>query len=65
MFWDNVSLPNAWAIVTLTGLLFILSRYVSPSVESLEPPLLRPRVPLVGHIISMFSEGGGFYVRLL
>ncbi|RKL04783.1 hypothetical protein BFJ71_g3564 [Fusarium oxysporum] len=64
MFWVNVSLPNTWVIVTLTGLLFLLSRYVSPSVESLEPPLLKPRVPLVGHIISMFSEGGGFYVRL-
>ncbi|KAM5374561.1 hypothetical protein ACJA88_008026 [Fusarium oxysporum] len=64
MFWDNVSVPNTWVIVTLTGLLFLLSRYVSPSLESLEPPLLKPRVPLVGHIISMFSEGGGFYVRL-
>jgi hypothetical protein len=65
MLLDNVSLPNTWVIVILTGLFFLLGRYVSPSVDSLEPPLLKPRVPLVGHIISMFSEGGGFYVRLL
>ncbi|KAK2673854.1 Cytochrome P450 superfamily [Fusarium oxysporum f. sp. vasinfectum] len=64
MSWDNFPLPNTWVVVILSGLLFLLGRYVSPSVDSLEPPLLKPRFPLVGHIISMFSEGGGFYVRL-
>ncbi|KAF4332089.1 7-alpha-hydroxycholest-4-en-3-one 12-alpha-hydroxylase [Fusarium beomiforme] len=64
MILDPISLSGTWLVVILTALLLLFSRYVSPSVDSLEPPLLKPRAPLVGHIISLFKEGGGFYSRL-
>lgn len=65
MILDSLSWSTSFIVVALTGLLLLLQRYVSPSLDPLEPPLLKPRVPLVGHIISMFQEGSGFYTRLL
>ncbi|KAF4954520.1 hypothetical protein FSARC_12133 [Fusarium sarcochroum] len=64
MILDNLSLSSTWLVVALTGLLLMLVRYVSPSLDALEPPVVKPRIPLVGHIISMIREGGGFYARL-
>ncbi|KAF5000057.1 hypothetical protein FGRMN_2068 [Fusarium graminum] len=62
------SLPISWStscfIVAFTGLLLLFRRYVSPTLDPLEPPLLKPRTPLVGHLISMIREGGSFYSRL-
>ncbi|KAG5664970.1 hypothetical protein KAF25_008704 [Fusarium avenaceum] len=64
MILDSLSWSTSFVVVALTGLLLLLQRYVSPSLDPLEPPLLKPRAPLVGHIISMLQEGSGFYVRL-
>jgi hypothetical protein len=65
MILDSLSWSTSFVVVALTGLLLLLQRYASPSLDPLEPPLLKPRVPLVGHIISMLQEGSSFYVRLL
>ncbi|KAM0248909.1 hypothetical protein ACHAP5_003116 [Fusarium lateritium] len=64
MILDSLSWSTSIAVVALTGLLLLLQRYASPSLDPLEPPLLKPRVPLVGHIVSMLREGNNFYVRL-
>ncbi|KAF5676132.1 7-alpha-hydroxycholest-4-en-3-one 12-alpha-hydroxylase [Fusarium heterosporum] len=60
----DVSWSTSCLVVVLTGLLFLLRHYASPTLDPLEPPLLKPRAPLVGHLISMLREGGSFYVRL-
>jgi hypothetical protein len=65
MILDSLSWSTSFVVVALTGILLLLQRYASPSLDPLEPPLLKPRVPLLGHIISMLREGGHFYVRLL
>ncbi|KAF5019816.1 hypothetical protein F66182_8185 [Fusarium sp. NRRL 66182] len=64
MLLDTWSLSASGLALFLTGLVFLVGSYVSPTVDELEPPQLKPRVPLVGHIISMIREGASFYVRL-
>ncbi|KAH7118626.1 cytochrome P450 [Dactylonectria estremocensis] len=64
MALDNPSVLMAGLAMVLTGLLYVLKGFASPVLDSLEPPLLKPRVPIVGHLISMIHEKSGFYPRL-
>ena len=46
------------------ALLFLVGRALETSVDSLEPPILRPRIPLVGHLYSMLRDQETFFKRL-
>ena len=65
MLLESLSLSTAGLAVALTGLLYLLKACLFPNMDPLEPPLLKPRVPIFGHIISMMTEKAGFYTRLL
>ncbi|KAK1448726.1 prostacyclin synthase [Colletotrichum paranaense] len=43
---------------------FLLKKLMFPNFDPREPPVLRPRLPVFGHIISLIRESGGFYARL-
>ncbi|KAK1462939.1 prostacyclin synthase [Colletotrichum cuscutae] len=43
---------------------FVLKKLMFPNFDPREPPVLRPRLPVFGHIISLIRESGGFYARL-
>lgn len=64
MLLESLSLSTAGLAVALTGLLYLLKACLFPTMDPLEPPLLKPRVPIFGHIISMMTEKAGFYTRL-
>ena len=49
--------------VILLGGLYVWSRY-APQVEAREPPVLRPTIPFIGHIIGMVREGPHYLRRL-
>jgi hypothetical protein len=65
MLLDNVSVSVAGLAVSLTAVALLLMRHLTLTVHPLEPPVLQPRVPFFGHIVSMIREKGGFYSRLL
>lgn len=65
MLFDNLPLLSTWFTLALPALLLLLSRYVAPTVDENEPPLLKPRIPFIGHIVSMFRDGSNLYVNLL
>ncbi|KAL3600141.1 hypothetical protein FPOAC2_04372 [Fusarium poae] len=64
MMFDNLPLSNTWAVVVVTTVLLVLSRFATPSVDENEPPILKPRVPFIGHLISMLRDGSNLYVNL-
>lgn len=54
----------------LTGLALILSviflqKLSSPGLDEREPPLLKPSIPVVGHLIGMAKHHGGYFQILL
>ncbi|KAF4974548.1 hypothetical protein FZEAL_8572 [Fusarium zealandicum] len=64
MLLDNLSISTAGLALALTGLLYLLKLALFPAVDSREPPLLKPRLPILGHLVSMIREKAGFYKRL-
>jgi hypothetical protein len=54
-----------FAIAALPLLIFILNKGFYPSVDAREPIIIPPKIPFIGHIISIFREGTSFYKRLL
>lgn len=51
-------------IAALPIVLLLLKKTLYPTFDPREPPVFRPRVPFVGHLVSMILEGGSFYQRL-
>lgn len=57
--------PGAVLIIAALPLvLYLLNRIVFPSVDAREPPVLRPKIPFFGHIISLFREQTNMFDRL-
>ncbi|KAK0623481.1 cytochrome P450 [Immersiella caudata] len=57
------------AAITLTAvalplLLLLFKKAYFPALDPHEPPLLRPWIPFIGHIISLARESNGYYARL-
>lgn len=65
MAMESLAIVTASLVVGLTVLLVLLDCILSPSMHTLEPPVLKPRVPFIGHAITMFREKAGFYSRVL
>jgi hypothetical protein len=64
MVLDTVSYGTAGLVAGLTGAIVVAVRLASPGVDPSEPPLLKPRVPILGHLVAMMREKAGFYRRL-
>jgi len=41
------------AVILITMILFVLTRLISPTLDPKEPPLLKSKIPIVGHIIGI------------
>jgi hypothetical protein len=46
------------------ALLFLIGRAFEPTVNSLEPPMIRPSIPIFGHFYSMLKDQEAFFKRL-
>ena len=52
------------ATAVLHILLYHVYRVLFPTVDSREPPILRPKIPFFGHVISLVRERTGMFGRL-
>ncbi|KAK0646535.1 cytochrome P450 [Cercophora newfieldiana] len=52
------------AAILIPLLLLVLKKAYSPPLDPREPPLVRPWIPFVGHIISLARESNGYFFRL-
>ncbi|PKS08611.1 hypothetical protein jhhlp_004997 [Lomentospora prolificans] len=52
------------AVAALPVALYLFQRVVFPTVDAREPPILRPKVPFFGHIISLIREYTSMFDRL-
>lgn len=41
--------------------LIVVWRLSTPTLDPREPPLLKPKIPVVGHLINMIMKGNGFF----
>ncbi|KAH7018423.1 cytochrome P450 [Microdochium trichocladiopsis] len=59
-------LGSMYALVGLVMVLIIYSvyRYALPRVDSREPPLVNPRIPLIGHNIALIRDGPGAWLKI-
>lgn len=46
------------------ALLFLVGRALEPSVDGLEPPILRHNIPIFGHFYSLLKDQEVFFKRL-
>ena len=51
-------------IVVITVFLAFLIRTLSPRIDPREPPLVKPRIPLIGHIIGMMRHQAEYHIML-
>jgi hypothetical protein len=51
-------------LVVLLLILSLLRWALYPTLDPREPPVFWPKIPLIGHSLSIVSEGGGYYDRL-
>ncbi|KAK4244311.1 cytochrome P450 [Corynascus novoguineensis] len=56
-------MPVTLAIAVSIALLFTLHA-LGPRVDPREPPLLKPRIPFIGHIVSMMRHQTQFHISL-
>ena len=52
------------ALAALPLALYLLKRVLFPTVGPREPPVLRPTVPFIGHVVSMIREKTSLFDRL-
>lgn len=52
------------AAVLLAALFMSVCRIATPRVHPQEPPLVKPRIPLVGHIVGLLTEKSQYFVTL-
>ncbi|KAK6602916.1 hypothetical protein ACHAO1_011224 [Botrytis cinerea] len=50
--------------LAVCALLFLVGRALEPSVDGLEPPILRHNIPIFGHFYSMLKDQEAFFKRL-
>lgn len=51
-------------VIVVLPLAALLRKLLLPTFDPREPPVFRPKIPVVGHLISMATEKSGFYRRL-
>lgn len=64
---SRISSPLGIAVIAIGGvavLLFLAQYYTLAQRDPKEPPFIAPRIPLIGHLISQFTEGSKFFRRL-
>lgn len=43
----------------------LLSRIVAPTIDAREPQAVKPRIPIIGHLIGMISHGTDYLSTIL
>jgi hypothetical protein len=56
-------LPATIAVISITLIALGIAKLSSPTLDPKEPPLLKSRIPVIGHIIGRFRDSYGMVVR--
>jgi hypothetical protein len=56
---------NPYIILTVVTAVFLCWKRLSICLDPAEPPLLKPTIPYIGHIIGVLTHHTGYYNRLL
>ncbi|KAI8651201.1 hypothetical protein NCS55_01363700 [Fusarium keratoplasticum] len=57
--------PVVLTAAIIIPLLFVgLKKLLYPTFDPREPPVLRPRIPFIGHIVGMIRERSSWYIRI-
>ncbi|KAL6355413.1 hypothetical protein LRP88_11002 [Fusarium phalaenopsidis] len=57
--------PAVLTAAIIIPLLFVgLKKLLYPTFDPREPPILRPRIPFIGHIVGMIRERSSWYIRI-
>ncbi|KAK1623168.1 cytochrome P450 [Colletotrichum phormii] len=61
-------LPTSYALGWSLALLLLIFAWLLPKKNSVpdprEPPVFPPTIPIIGHIIRMWLDGGGYYMEI-
>lgn len=52
-------------ILAVIAVLLLIRQRLALDLDPREPPILKPRVPYIGHIIGLFTYHTGYYDRVL
>lgn len=58
---SNTTLTILATIIASAFLLPILNKILTPNMDPNEPPLIKPKVPLIGHIIGIIQHQSGYH----
>ncbi len=50
-------------VVVVALLFYLLSCFLTPPHDAQEPPLIRPKIPLIGHVIGLLHHGTAYYSK--
>lgn len=48
-------------LAVLVVVLHFLGKVISPKVDQHEPPILKPRLPLIGHILGLMKYEANYF----
>jgi hypothetical protein len=51
-------------ILATTAVLLVSWQKLSVKLDPMEPPLLKPTIPYIGHIIGIFQHATGFFEKI-
>jgi hypothetical protein len=51
-------------ILAVLGVLLIIRQRLAIQLDPQEPPILKPKIPYIGHIIGLLQYNSGYYDRL-
>jgi hypothetical protein len=66
-FLETMPQMTSTVVIALAAaplLLYVVGRVLFPQVDSREPPILRPKIPFFGHILSFARQNNRYYERL-
>lgn len=63
-FLARLGSTNVLIAALIIGGIYLLDALVAPRLDPQEPPLLKPKVPLIGHIIGILWHHYDYHYRL-
>jgi hypothetical protein len=58
---ENLASPTLLLVAGVPVLLYLIIEFLRPKLDSQEPPLVRPKIPLIGHVIGLIQHGNSYY----
>jgi hypothetical protein len=60
----DLAVGNSVLIGGVIAVIFLVNMLLTPRLEPGEPPLLKPKIPLIGHIIGIIYHQSDYHRRV-